>query len=133
MKKVIHKTDAVMLMANPKVEIEVSYKNRPKFQKLMTGLRENTADVIMMPRLADLSRNPEDVKAACKEILDMNKEVHFVIDDLKGRDVLKMSYDELLKITTATLKDDMVIIVDSPEAAQKIISQCTNNDSMTMR
>ena len=89
--------------------------------------------MIIMPRVADLSRNPEDVKSACKEIIGMKKDVCFTADKLMGKDVLKMSDDELLKITTATLEDDMVIIVDSPETAMEMINEAKNNSTMTLR
>lgn len=133
MEKIIIKSSGVMLLANPKIEIEVRYTNRPEFKKLMNDLREDKTDMIMMPRVADLSRDPEDVKAACKEIKKMRKEVCFVTDKLMGKDVLRMSYDELLKITTATLEDDMVIIVDTPEIAMEMISKSKNNNEMTLK
>lgn len=133
MEKIIRKSNSVMLLANPKIEIEVRYTSRPEFQKLMNDLRKNKTDMIMMPRVADLSRDPEDVKAACREIKRMKKEVCFAADKLMGKDVLKMSYDELLKITTATLEDDMVIIVDTPEMAMEMMSKSQNEDTMTLR
>lgn len=133
MNKIIKKSNAVTLMANPKVEIEVRYTNRPEFQTLMEDLRKDKTDMIIMPRVADLSRNPEDVKSACKEIIGMKKDVCFTADKLMGKDVLKMSDDELLKITTATLEDDMVIIVDSPETAMEMINEAKHNSAMTLR
>lgn len=133
MEKIIRKSNGVMLMADPKIEIEVSYKNRPEFQKLMNDLRKDKTDMIVMPRVADLSRNPDDVKAACREIKRMKKEVCFAADKLMGKDVLKMSYDELLKMTTATLTDDMVIIVDTPEIAMEMMSKSKNENTMTLR
>ena len=39
MKKIIRKSSGAMLMANPKIEIEVRYTNRPEFQKLMNDLK----------------------------------------------------------------------------------------------
>ena len=133
MEKIIRKSNGVMLLSNPKIEIEVRYTNRPEFQKLMNDLRKNKTDMIMMPRVADLSRDPEDVKAACREIKRFKKEVCFAKDKLMGEDVLRMSYDELLKITTATLEDDMVIIVDTPEMAMEMMSKSQNEDTMTLR
>lgn len=132
MKKIIRKSSGAMLMANPKIEIEVRYTNRPEFQKLMNDLREDKTDMIIMPRVADLSRDPDDVKAACKEIKKMKKEVCFATDKLMGKDVLKMSYDRLLKITTATLEDDMVIIVDTPEIAMEMMSKSQNENTITL-
>lgn len=35
MNKVIKKSNAVTLMANPKIELEVKYTNRPEFQAIM--------------------------------------------------------------------------------------------------
>ena len=132
MEKIIRKSNGVMLLANPKIEIEVRYTSRPEFQKRMNDLRKNKTDMIMMPRVADLSRDPEDVKAACREIKRMKKEVCFAADKLMGKDVLKMSYDELLKITTATLEDDMVIIVDTPEMAMEMMSKSQNENTITL-
>ena len=132
MEKIIRKSNGVMLLANPKIEIEVRYTSRPEFQKMMNDLRKNKTDMIMMPRVADLSRDPEDVKAACREIKRMKKEVCFAADKLMGKDVLKMSYDELLKITTATLEDDMVIIVDTPEMAMEMMSKSQNENTITL-
>ena len=48
MKKIIRKSSGAMLMANPKIEIEVRYTNRPEFQKLMNDLREDKTDMIIM-------------------------------------------------------------------------------------
>lgn len=44
-----------------------------------------------------------------------------------------MSYDELLKITTATLEDDMVIIVDTPEIANEMLSKEESENTLTLR
>lgn len=133
MNKVIKKSNAVTLMANPKIELEVKYTNRPEFQAIMDDMRKNKTDMIMMPRVADLSRDPVDVKAACKEIIGMKKDVQFTADKLMGKDILKMSDDEILKITMATLEDDMVIIVDTPEIAMEMISKSKNNNEMTLK
>lgn len=48
------------------------------------------------------------------------------------KDVLKMSYDRLLIITTATLEDDMVIIVDTPEIAMEMMSKSQNENTITL-
>ena len=58
MNKIIKKSNAVTLMANPKIELEVKYTNRPEFQAIMDDMRNNKTDMIMMPRIADLSRDP---------------------------------------------------------------------------
>lgn len=121
MSTIIRKTKMSMVLAVPTIEIEVRYTNRPDFKKLMEQLRNNEFDCVVMPRLVDLSRNPEDVKAACREIKAMHKKVKFIIDHLTGNDVLKMSYNDILKITTSTLKEDIVVIVDTPEEAQNIL------------
>lgn len=133
MNKVIKKSNAVTLMAKPKIELEVRYTNRPEFQAIMDDMRNNKTDMIMMPRVADLSRDPVDVKVACKEIIGMKKDVQFTADKLMGKDILKMSDDEILKITMATLEDDMVIIVDTPEIAMEMISKSKNNNEMTLK
>lgn len=121
MSTIIRKSKMSMVLAAPTIEIEVRYTNRPEFQELLECLRKNEVDCVVMPRMADLSRNPEDVKAACREIKSMRKKVKFTIDDLTESDVLKMSYDDILKMTTSTLKEDIVVIVDTPEEAQNIL------------
>lgn len=52
---------------------------------------------------------------------------HFYKEKLTGEDVLKMSDEDLLKITMSTLKDDMVIILDSPEEGAEYISEEKQN------
>lgn len=121
MSTIIRKSKMSMVLAVPTIEIEVRYTNRPEFQELLECLRKNEVDCVVMPRMADLSRNPEDVKAACREIKAMHKKVKFTIDDFTESDVLKMSYDDILKMTTSTLKEDIVVIVDTPEEAQNIL------------
>ena len=116
-----------MLLAKPTIEVEIRYTNRKEFQDILKRCRANEVDMIIMPRAADISRNPEDVKAACREVAKMGKGITFVQDKLTGEDVIKMSYDELQKITLATLKDDMVVIVDSPEEALTYINEEKQN------
>lgn len=130
MSTIIRKSKMSMVLAAPTIEIEVRYTNRPDFKKLMEQLRNNEFDCVAMPRLADLSRNPEDVKSACREIKSMHKKVQFTIDDLTESDVLKMSYDDILKMTTSTLKEDIVVIVDTPEEAQNILKNSVNGTAV---
>ncbi len=132
MKKIIKKSEASMLLAKPTIEVEIRYTNRKEFQDILKRCRANEVDMIIMPRAADISRNPEDVKAACREVAKMGKGITFVQDKLTGEDVIKMSYDELQKITLATLKDDMVVIVDSPEEALTYINEEKQNEFQQM-
>lgn len=121
-----------MLLAKPTIEFEIRYTNRKEFQDILRRCKNNEIDMISMPRVADISRNPEDVKAVCREVAKMGKGITFVKDKLTGEDVIKMSYDELQKITLATLKDDMVVIVDSPEEALTYINEEKQNEFQQM-
>ena len=132
MRKIIRKSEASMLLAKPTIEVEIRYTNRKEFQDILRRCKNDEIDMIAMPRVADLSRNPDDVKAACREISKMKKRINFVKDKLTGEEVMKLSYDELLKITLATLKDDMVVIVDSPEEALAYFNEEKRNEFQQM-
>ena len=54
------------------------------------------------------------------EIAKMKVGITFYKEKLTGEDVLKMSDEDLLKITLSTLKDDMVIILDSTEEGAEV-------------
>ena len=53
--------------------------------------------------------------------------INMVKGIILGINVLKMSDEDLLKITLSTLKDDMVIILDSTEEGAEYISEEKQN------
>ena len=127
MAKVIRKTKNAILLNEPSVEYEIKYNKRESIKDIFERCRNKEIDMILMTRVCDLSRDPVDVKAACKEIAKMKVGITFYKENLTGEVVLKMSDEDLLKITMANLEDDMVIILDFPEEGAEYISEEKQN------
>lgn len=127
MAKIIRKTENSILLNEPSIEYEIKYNQRDSIKDIFEKCRNKEIDMILMTRVCDLSRDPVDVKAACRKIAKMKVGITFYKEKLTGEDVLKMSDEDLLKITMSTLKDDMVIILDSPKEGAEYISEEKQN------
>lgn len=118
-KRIITEKEMDKMFEQATWKMELKYSERPDFKRLIEDVKKKRMNCVLMVNVSDLSQNPADVKEACRMLKDLGAEVRFVQDNLTGEDILKMNIFTLDNLTINTVKEDILIVVNSEETYNK--------------
>ena len=99
---------------------ELKYSERPGFKQIIDAVKKKKAKCVHMVYVSTLSQNPADVREACKLLKDLGATIYFIKDNVTSEDVLKMDIFTLDNLTINTVKEDILMVVDSEEAYNEL-------------
>lgn len=120
-KRIITEKEMDKMFGRATWKMEVKYSERKGFKQIIDAIKKKRVDCIQMKNVSTLSQNPADVREACKLIKDLGANVIFVNDNLTGEDILKMDIFTLDSLTINTVKEDILIMVNSEEAYNELM------------
>lgn len=132
-KRIITEKEMDKMFEQATWKMELKYSERPDFKRLIEDVKKKRMNCVLMVNVSDLSQNPADVKEACRMLKDLGAEVRFVQDNLTGEDILKMNIFTLDNLTINTVKEDILIVVNSEETYNKWMKQQMRGDIVKVK
>jgi len=121
-KRIINEEKLVEFMDSINWVPELHYMQRPGFKRILNDAKKKRIDCIVMPRVYDLSQNPNDVIEACKMLKGMGIKVIFEKDNLTLDDVLNLDIFTLARLTIETVKGDALVVIHSEKTYNEIMN-----------
>ena len=119
-KRIITEKDMDKLLDQLTWKVELIYSERPGFKQVIDAIMIKRADCVHMVYVSTLSQNPADVREACKLIKNLGAKIIFIKDNVTSEDVLKMDIFTLDNLTINTVKEDILMVVNSEEAYNEL-------------
>lgn len=119
-KRIITEKDMDKLLDQLTWKVELKYSERPGFKQVIDAIKKKRADCVHMVYVSTLSQNPADVREACRLIKNLGAKIIFIKDNVTSEDVLKMDIFTLDNLTINTVKEDILMVVNSEEAYNEL-------------
>lgn len=101
-------------------KVELKYSERPGFKQVIDAVKKKRANCVHMVYVSTLSQNPADVREACKLLKDLGASINFIKDNVTSEDILKMDIFTLDNLTISTVKEDILMVVNSEETYNEL-------------
>ena len=98
----------------------MKYSERPGFKQIIDAVKKKRANCVHMVYVSTLSQNPADVREACKLLKDLGASINFIKDNVTSEDILKMDIFTLDNLTINTVKEDILMVVNSEETYNEL-------------
>lgn len=120
-KRIITENEMDKLLDQLTWKVELKYSERPGFKQVIDAIKKKRTDCVHMVYVSTLSQNPADVREACKLIKDLGGKIIFIKDNVTSEDVLKMDIFTLDNLTINTVKEDILMVVNSEETYNELM------------
>ena len=114
-KRIITENEMDKLLDQLTWKVELKYSERPGFKQIIDAVKKKRANCVHMVYVSTLSQNPADVREACKLLKDLGASINFIKDNVTSEDILKMDIFTLDNLTINTVKEDILMVVNSEE------------------
>lgn len=119
-KRIITENEMDKLLDQLTWKVELKYYERPGFKQIIDAVKKKRANCVHMVYVSTLSQNPADVREACKLLKDLGASINFIKDNVTSEDILKMDIFTLDNLTINTVKEDILLVVNSEETYNEL-------------
>lgn len=119
-KRIITENEMDKLLEQLTWKVELKYSERPGFKQIIDAVKKKRANCVHMVYVSTLSQNPADVREACKLLKDLGASINFIKDNVTSEDILKMDIFTLDNLTINTVKEDILMVVNSEETYNEL-------------
>lgn len=119
-KRIITENEMDKLLDQLTWKVELKYSERPGFKQIIDAVKKKRANCVHMVYVSTLSQNPADVREACKLLKDLGASINFIKDNVTSEDILKMDIFTLDNLTINTVKEDILLVVNSEETYNEL-------------
>lgn len=119
-KRIITENEMDKLLDQLTWKVELKYSERPGFKQIIDAVKKKRANCVHMVYVSTLSQNPADVREACKLLKDLGSSINFIKDNVTSEDILKMDIFTLDNLTINTVKEDILMVVNSEETYNEL-------------
>ncbi|MBR3994695.1 MAG: recombinase family protein [Clostridia bacterium] len=119
-KRIITENEMDKLLDQLTWKVELKYSERPGFKQVIDAIKKKRANCVYMVYVSTLSQNPADVREACKLLKDLGASINFIKDNVTSEDILKMDIFTLDNLTINTVKEDILMVVNSEETYNEL-------------
>ena len=119
-KRIITEKDMDKLLDQLTWKAELKNSERPGFKQVIDAVKKKRVNCVHMIYVSTLSQNPADVREACKVLKDLGAKIIFINDNVTSEDILKMDIFTLDNLTINTVKEDILMVVNSEETYNEL-------------